>query len=245
MGRGGSPNDVLLRVGLPIGVYYGTIQDGLINTDYERFNATPKVQDNNIGEFDFFDIDGNGLIERSEYVPIAYTLPIHTGGIGNSLSWKGFELYAFMRWSYGNDIVNNNINRAHYLRGNNNLQEGYVEDIWNRQNQDRNYQRSRAIFTTRINSLFSRSEFVEDGSFLRLETLKLSYSIPTRPLQKLNIARATISFTGQNLFLLSRYSWYDPEVNGATGANRQLFPGLDQGSYPRSRFYLFGLDISF
>lgn len=245
LGRGGSPNDVLLRVGLPIGVYYGTIQDGLINTDYERFNATPKVQDNNIGEFDFFDIDGNGLIERSEYVPIAYTLPIHTGGIGNSLSWKGFELYAFMRWSYGNDIVNNNINRAHYLRGNNNLQEGYVEDIWNRQNQDRNYQRSRAIFTTRINSLFSRSEFVEDGSFLRLETLKLSYSIPTRPLQKLNIARATISFTGQNLFLLSRYSWYDPEVNGATGANRQLFPGLDQGSYPRSRFYLFGLDISF
>lgn len=245
LGRGGSPNDVLLRVGLPIGVYYGTIQDGLINNDTERFNATPKVQDNNTGEFDFFDIDGNGLIERSEYVPIAYTLPLHTGGIGNSISFKGFEVYAFMRWSYGNDVVNNNINRAHYLRGNNNLQSGYAEEIWNRQNQDRNYQAHRAIFTTRINSLFSRSEFVEDGSFLRLETLKLSYSIPTRPLAELGIGSATLSVTGQNLFLLSRYSWYDPEVNGATGTNKQLFPGLDQGAYPRSRFILFGLDVSF
>ncbi|MEZ5038746.1 MAG: TonB-dependent receptor [Saprospiraceae bacterium] len=245
LGSGGSPNDVLLRVGQPIGVYYGTIQDGLINTDNERFNATPKVQDNNIGEFDYFDIDGNGLIERSEYVPIAYTLPLHTGGIGNSLTYKGFELYAFLRWSYGNDIVNNNINRAHYLRGNNNLQEGYVDDIWNRQNQDRNYQKETAIFTTRINSLFSRSEFVEDGSFLRLETLKLAYALPGQTLTKLGIASATLSITGQNLFLLSRYSWYDPEVNGATGTNKQLFPGLDQGAYPRSRFFLFGLDVSF
>ncbi|MCB0631582.1 MAG: TonB-dependent receptor [Saprospiraceae bacterium] len=245
LGSGGSPNDVLLRVGQPIGVYYGTIQDGLINTDLERFNATPKVQDNNIGEFDYFDIDGNGLIERSEYVPIAYTLPLHTGGIGNSFSFKGFELYAFMRWSYGNDVVNNNINRAHYLRGNNNLQEGYADDIWNRQDQDRNYQKATAIFTTRINSLFSRSEFVEDGSFLRLETVKLSYALPSGPLQNIGLAGATLSVTGQNLFLLSRYSWYDPEVNGATGTNKQLFPGLDQGAYPRSRFLLFGLDVSF
>ncbi len=114
-----------------------------------------------------------------------------------------------------------------------------------RPNQDRNYQAYTAIFTTRINSLFSRSEMIEDGSFLRLETVKLAYSLPTKVLQKIKVSDVKLSVTGQNLFLLSRYSWYDPEVNAARGNNRQLFPGLDQGAYPRSRFYLFGLDLAF
>ena len=245
IGVGGQPNDVLLRVGKPIGTYYGTIQNGLINNDIERYNSAPKVQDNNTGEFDFFDIDGNGAIDRFEYVPIAQTLPIHTGGIGNTLSYKGFDLYAFLRWSYGNDIMNNNINRAMYLRGDNNLQRNIVDEIWNRQNDDRNYQSTTAIFTTRINSLFPRSEMVEDGSYLRLETVKVAYSVPVKFLSKYKIGAAKISLTGQNLFLLTRYSWYDPEVNAASGSNRQLFPGIDQGSYPRSRFYLLGLDLTF
>lgn len=245
VGAGGLPNDVLLRIGQPIGVYYGTIQDGLVNTDFERYNSARKTQDNNTGEFQFFDVNGDGIIDRDEYVPIAYTLPIHTGGIGNTLTYKGFELYAFFRWSYGNDVVNNNINRAFYLRGDNNVINDVAPSIWNRQNQDRNYQSYSAIFTTRINSLFSRSEMVEDGSYLRFETMRIGYSLPTEWLKKMKISSARFSITGQNLFVLTRYSWYDPEVNSATGVNRGLFPGLDQGAYPRSRFVLFGLDISF
>lgn len=245
IGTGSNPNDVILRVGQPLGVYYGTIQDGLVNNDIERYNATPKVQDNNTGEFGFYDLNGDGNIDRLEYVPIAYTLPKHTGGIGNTFNWKGFDLYAFLRWSYGNDVVNNNLNRAHYLRGDNNLQYNVVDQIWNRQNQDRNYQSYFAIFTTRSGSTFSRSEMVEDGSFLRLETLRLGYNIPAKITKKYKIERARINFTGQNLFLLSRYSWYDPEVNAARGQNRQLAPGLDQGSYPRSRFYMLGLELGF
>ncbi len=245
IGTGSLPNDVILRVGKPIGVYYGTIQDGIINNDFERYNATPKVQDHNTGEFGYFDIDGNGLIERTEYVPMAYTLPIHTGGIGNTLSYKGFDIYAFVRWSYGNDIVNNNLNRAHYLRGDLNLQRNVASDIWNRQNENRNYQGYSAIFTTRINSLFSRSEMVEDGSYLRLETVRLSYALPNKLLKKYKVGATKIYLTGQNLGLLTRYSWYDPEVNAARGNNRQLFPGLDEGAYPRTRTLLAGLDLSF
>jgi len=245
IGTGSLPNDVILRVGGPIGVYYGTIQSGLINNDIERYNATRKVQDHNTGEFDFFDIDGNGIIERTEYVPMAYTLPIHTGGMGNTIGYKGLELYAFIRWSYGNDVVNNNINRAHYLRGDNNLQRNIAPDVWNRQNEDRNYQGFTSIFTTRINSLFSRSEMVEDGSFLRLETVRLSYALPSKFLNRAKIAAAKIYVTGQNLALLTRYSRYDPEVNAASGNNRQLFPGLDQGAYPRSRVVLAGIDLTF
>jgi hypothetical protein len=216
-----------------------------VNTDFERYNSPRKTQDNNTGEFQFFDLNGDGIIDRDEYVPIAYTLPIHTGGIGNTLTYKGFELYAFFRWSYGNDVVNNNINRAFYLRGDNNLINDVSNSIWNRQNQDRNYQSYGAIFTTRINSLFPRSEMVEDGSYLRFETLRIGYSLPAKWISKAKITSARLSATGQNLFVLTRYSWYDPEVNSATGVNRGLFPGLDQGAYPRSRFILLGLDITF
>jgi hypothetical protein len=180
-----------------------------------------------------------------EYVPIAYTLPKHTGGIGNTLNWKNFDFYTFLRWTYGNDVVNNNLNRAHYLRGDNNLQYNVSDEIWNRQNQDRNYQSYFAIFTTRSGATFSRSEMVEDGSFLRLETTRLGYNIPSKLTKKYKIERARVNFTGQNLFVLNRYSWYDPEVNAARGQNRQLAPGLDQGSYPRSRFYMFGLELGF
>ncbi len=244
-GTGATPNDAVLRVGKPIGVYYGVIQSGLINNDIERFNSTQKIQDNNTGEFDYFDIDGNGIIERTEYVPMAYTLPIHTGGVGNTLSFKGFEVYAFVRWSYGNDIINNNINKAHYLRGDLNVQRNVVNDIWNRQNENRNYQSYSSIFTTRVGSLISRSEMVEDGSYLRLETVRLGYSIPTKLLRRYKIGTAKVYVTGQNLALLTRYSWYDPESNVASGSNRQLFPGVDQGAYPRTRTILAGIDLSF
>lgn len=243
IGTGSNPDDVILRVNKPIGVYYGTIQDGLVNNDFERFNSAPKVQDNNTGEFQFFDLNGNGNIERTEYVPIAYTLPKHTGGIGNTVNYKSLTLYAFLRWSFGNDVVNNNLNRAHYLRGDNNLQTVVANDIWNRQSEDRNYQSYYAIFTTRSGSTFSRSEMVEDGSFLRFETLRLGYSIPSRLIQKFKLQKANITFTGQNLALLTRYSWFDPEVNAARGNNKNLFPGLDQGAYPRSRFFLLGIDL--
>ncbi len=245
IGSGTSVNDVILRVGQSIGIYYGTIQSGVINNDFERYNSARKRQDNNTGEFDFYDINGDGIIDRDEYVPIAYTMPLHTGGFGNTLNYKGLELYLFLRWSYGNDIVNNNINRAHYLRGDNNLQSNLVNDIWTRQNQDRNYQSTNAIFTTRINSLFSRSEMVEDGSYLRFETLRLGYNLPKKWISKAKLKNAKLTFTGQNLFVLTRYSWYDPEVNTSNAVNAQLFPGLDQGAYPRSRWFIFGLDVSF
>ena len=244
IGSGATPNDVVLRVGQPIGVYYGLMQDGLINNDVERFNSTPKTADNQTGEYDYYDLNGDGNIDRFEYVPIAYALPKHTGGIGNTISWKGLDVYAFLRWSYGNDVVNKNLNTAYYLRGDNNIDADIKDDIWNRQNQDRNFQAYNSIFTTRSGSLMSRTALVEDGSFLRFETLRIGYNIPRKLTQKYKINRVRVNLTGQNLFVLNRYSWYDPEVN-SSGTQRQLSPGLDQGSYPRARFYMLGIELGF
>lgn len=245
IGSGSSPNDVILRVGQSIGIYYGLIQDGLINNDFERFNSVPKTQDNLTGEFGFVDINGDGNIDRTEYAPMANTLPIHTGGIGNTVQWKNFDFYTFLRWTYGNDVINNNINRAMYLRGDNNIQKTILNDVWNRQQENNNYQGYSSIYTTRISSIISRSEQVEDGSFLRLDVLRIGYNLPSKLIKKLKLQKAKLTFTGNNLALISRYSWYDPEVNTTQGATKQLSPGIDQGAYPRSRLFLLGFDLGF
>ena len=246
--RGISANDVILRIGEPIGTYYGTIQGGVINNLTEKANDPRKnvgANDQQPGNVNFMDVSGNGVFDRNEYLPIAQALPLHTGGIGNNFTYKGFDLYAFLRWSFGNDVINDNINRARYLRGDQNPDSDILDDIWTRQNTNRNYHSVTGILTQRTNALFNRSEMVEDGSYLRLETVTLGYNLPGRMLGNLGLSRARVYFTGQNLAILTRYSWYDPEVNAAIGPNKALFPGLDRGSYPRARTFLFGLDLSF
>ena len=82
---------------------------------------------------------------------------------------------------------------------------------------------------------------IEDGSFLRLNNLTIGYSFPTKVLQKVNISKLRLYVTGGNLFCLTNYSGYDPEVNVQNG----LTPGQDYNTYPRSRMYTFGLNLDF
>ncbi|MDA9555810.1 hypothetical protein N9R54_06225, partial [Pelobium sp.] len=180
----------------------------------------------------------------SEYAPIAYTAPIHTGGIGNTFKYKNFDLYGFFRWSYGNDIINQNLQFGSYFRGDINVRSDIANSFWNPTFPDNNYQSRTSLSVARVGTLFNRSEFVEDGSFLRFETLKLGYTLPKKLISKIGVKNVNVNLTAQNLFVLTRYSWYDPEVNTSYGPNAGLFPGVDTGSYPRSRYFLLGLDIN-
>ena len=85
------------------------------------------------------------------------------------------------------------------------------------------------------------SRFVEDGSFLRLKNVTLGYTLPNKWTKKAYINRLRVYGTAQNLFCLTKYSGYDPEVNIATG----LTPNIDYNRYPRSRTYTFGAQLTF
>jgi outer membrane protein len=92
-----------------------------------------------------------------------------------------------------------------------------------------------------VNDVYSR--FIEDGSFLRLKNVTLGYTLPHKWTRKFHVSRLRLYATGQNLFCVSGYSGYDPEVNSAS--NTPMTPGLDWGAYPKSRVFTFGIDLQF
>ena len=91
------------------------------------------------------------------------------------------------------------------------------------------------------NDVYSR--FVEDGSFLRLKNITLGYTLPKKWTSKFYVSRLRVYATGQNLFCVTGYSGYDPEVS--TAGSNPMTPGLDWGAYPKSKVFTFGLDIQF
>jgi len=109
---------------------------------------------------------------------------------------------------------------------------------WTVDNPTSNIQRATSSSSNRVFS----SRIIEDGSFLRLKTVTLGYSVPKKMLSRFKIDRLRIYFAAQNLFTLSNYSGYDPEVSIKDSA---LTPGLDFSAYPRARSFSFGINLGF
>jgi hypothetical protein len=97
--------------------------------------------------------------------------------------------------------------------------------------------------TSAKDNLLASTRFVEDGSYLRLKTLTLSYNVEGKLTRKLNITRLQPYFTAQNLLTLTYYSGFDPEVNQYAGS--ALMQGIDWGTYPQTKSFIFGINIEF
>lgn len=234
-------SDVLLRVGMPVGVYYGYISDGVYNNENEIINgySGPNLS---LGQLKVVDVNKDGIIDANDRMPIANVNPIHTGGIGNTFSYKRFDLYAFFRWSYGNDVVNGN---AYYLVGTasiDNIMKTVYKNVWSESNPTNNY----PLYGpgTWGESVF-RSDLVEDGSFLKFQTLTLGYNLPASTIKKLGLSNMRIAVTGTNLWTWTRYSGFDPEANTGYGTVARLAPGLDMSPYPKPRSLSFSIELRF
>ena len=234
-------SDVLLRVGMPVGIYYGYISDGTYNNDTEVINGYPGPN-LGLGQLKVVDVNKDGVIDSNDRTPIADVNPKHTGGIGNTFSYKGFDLYAFFRWSYGNDVVNGN---AYYLVGTtsiNNVLKSVYKDVWSANTPTNNYPLyGRGTWGESV----LRSDLVEDGSFLRLQTLTLGYTFPAKLTGKMGLSKMRIALTGTNLWLWTRYSGFDPEANTGYGTVARLAPGLDMSPYPRPRSFSLSIELGF
>ncbi|MBO9154156.1 SusC/RagA family TonB-linked outer membrane protein [Chitinophaga sp. GCM10012297] len=234
-------------------LFYGYIWDGLYK--YEDFIETapgqyvlrkdvPANTDTRDmikpGHNKFRDINGDGVANTSDMTVIGRGLPIHTGGFSNNFSYKGLSLNVFFQWSYGNDIMNANRLMFEENVGNRNNLNQYKSYVnrWSPENPDSDIPVSRG---QTMYGLYS-SRVIEDGSYLRLKTLSLQYSLPKRWLKPAKISSIGLSVAAQNLWTWTSYSGMDPEVSVRHSA---LSSGFDYSAYPRARTLTFGVKASF
>ena len=190
------------------------------------------------GDPKYRDINGDGEINDDDRTIIGCGQPLHTGGFGSSLTWKGFDVSLFFAWSYGHDVLN--ANRLIFDAGSKANLNQFVSyrdrfDAVNNPDCD----------TPRVNAngmnVYS-SRVVEDGSYLRLRNVTLGYSLPPRVLQRLRIESVRFYLSGDNLWTLTRYSGPDPEVSTR---NSVLTPGFDWSAYPRAFGFTGGINLTF
>ena len=175
------------------------------------------------------------MITASDRTILGYGDPKFYGGVGNTLSFGPLTLDAFFNFSSGNKIINGGNAYGDLLIMQNNERTTAL-DRWTPTHTNTTVPRANQGRPRRL-----YSTLVEDGSYLRLQTLTLSYQLPPGFIPHAASARAYL--TGQNLFVLTHYTGFDPDVNSMGGDAR--FGGIDIGAYPRARVWNFGVTATY
>ncbi|MDC1846305.1 SusC/RagA family TonB-linked outer membrane protein [Bacteroides uniformis] len=222
----------MLAKDYPINVFYGYVTDGIfqnqseVNTHAVQPGAEP-------GDIRFRDLNNDGVINDSDRTVIGNPNPSWLFSMNNSLSYKGFELSVFLQGIAGNKIYNaNNINNTGMAAAYNQTTD--VLKRW--QGEGTSNSMPRAVFGDPNQNTRVSDRFVENGSYLRLKNITLSYTFPKQWLQKAQIENARLSLSCENVATITGYSGFDPEV----GIN-----GIDQNRYPISRTFSLGLNFNF
>lgn len=214
---------VLMTPGQPLGVFYGYVSKGV---------------DPETGNLIFETKNADGIPSLSERQVIGDPNPDFTFGLTNNLSYKGLSLNVFLQGSYGNDIYNISRMETEGMYDAKN-QSVAVLDRWMRPGMVTYMPRA----TATKENLLTSTRFVEDGSYIRLKSLTLSYNISSQALKKLEISRVQPYFTAQNLLTLTKYKGFDPEVSQYGGS--ATVQGIDYGTYPQSKSYVIGFNVEF
>jgi TonB-linked SusC/RagA family outer membrane protein len=240
-------NVVLIRVGAPLGVFYGHRTNGIYQTA-EEAAAGPVLQGlpNQAGFLRYVDKNGDGLITDADKDIIGNPLPDWSGGMTNTLTYKNFDLLLFLIFQQGNSIMNTGLAKLLNLNGDNN-QLRKALDRWRPADPANNdpgnpsneipkaYKNYPAIMST---------FYVEDGSYMRLKTVTLGYTLVNKKINGLKLPTMRFYATGTNLLTWTKYySGYDPEVSYMGKVS--VGAGIDNGSYPTSKMYVVGLNLNF
>ena len=213
-----------------------TLQDGVVK--YKGNNPRP-------GYIKFEDISGpdgkpDGIIDDNDRSIIGNPNPKHFGGFSNTVSYKGFSLDVLFTWSYGNDIYNKNkidgLNGDVAFRN----QLGLMREAWTPENPSN----TMYAIKGRSDGAGNRAStfFIEDGSYLRLQNVSLSYNLAKPLVKKLNLSNVRVFFSLNNVHVWTKYSGFDPEVSVG---NNALTKGIDFASYPRSKNGRIGFNVTF
>jgi len=171
-------------------------------------------------------------------------MPKFFGGITNNFSYRGFDLGVFFSFQYGNKLINyNRFLGEKQGQPSSGFAGRFVTESqmarWTHAGQITDVPRVTSVGNNYL--IEQNSRFLEDGSFLRLKTLSFGYTLPSELAEKLRLEKLRVYVVATNLWLLTKYSGPDPEINVG---NNQNAPGLDQGTPPQPRSVQVGINVT-
>ena len=231
----------ILKVGQPIGVFYGYKFLGVYASDADNVNKVRNGSANGKifagGDPIWDDRNGDQVINAEDQQTIGNAQPNFTGGLINDFTYRNFSLNIFLQFSNGNDIYSQLNQLRHSVVAYNNVSRDAL-DRWKTQGDITDYPRT--IFNDPLASDSRVSDrWISDGSYLRLKNVRLAYNLPQRLMDKLSLRSVKVYASGENLLTWTKYTGYDPDVSSYSG----LRIGIDGGSYPQSRTFIFGLNV--
>jgi TonB-linked SusC/RagA family outer membrane protein len=214
----------ILREGYPLGSFYGYVEKGY---------------DQN-GLIAYEDFNNNGIRDAGDKRIIGNPNPKFTYGLNSNMSYKNFDLSFFIQGTQGNDIYNLSAQGQNYDYGQglNMLKEVY-DNHWTPTNTNAKYPVIKALSQAQMSN-----RFIENGSFLRVKNIQLGYNLPVEKWKINWLSKGQVYVSGQNLITVTKYSWYDPEVN-SYGSSNSIVQGVDHYGYPTAKTITFGVRASF
>ena len=221
-------------IGLPIATFWGFETAGIYQTDEEAMADTSQV--NAVaGDVIFVDQNGDGVINNEDKVVIGNPHPDFTYGFTAGAKYRNFDVTLFLQGSHGNDIYKG---MFRYDLNTTNLPTSAL-DRWTGEGSTNEAPRVTHADLNQNNRVSDR--FIEDGSYLRVKSLMVGYTLPSEILDRVGISKFRIYASANNLFTLTKYTGLDPEI----GTRGTLEIGIDRGFYPSPRIYNLGINVTF
>lgn len=232
-----------LKVGQPVGAFYGYIMDGIYRTR-EQIEAGNEPNAS-LGQKIYRDINGDGVITIEDQTTIGDPNPDFFGGLNNTFTYKNFTLNVFLQGTYGNDILSGGDFLYATVDPRFVNQYKRVKNFWSLDNPNAEYPK-----------LYSNDEYqpstymIYNGSHLKIKSVSLYYNLPVKKWKRNKvISEFQCYITGTNLFTFTSYKGYDPEVNTGTEGGYKVYSanvlrGMDFTAYPSARTFTFGIKLT-
>lgn len=218
--------------GIPIGSFYGFQVDGIFQNEQE-LNSYPSRSDAGVGDLRFVDTNNDGVINGDDRVNLGSPIPTYLFGISLGANWRGFDVSIDFQGQGGNQIYN----LKETVRPGLYNFEQHVYDYWRPERPSNTEPRP----TQGGYNFLPSSRFIQDGDFFRLRNITIGYSLPETLLDRLFINRVRVYARGTNVFTITDFTGYSPEV----ASESAIFNNIDRGTYPVTSVYSLGLDIRF
>ncbi len=232
----------ITKIGYPIGSYYGYVHDGIYMTEQEIADGPTDTQGNpSVGDIRWKDITGDGMITPDDRTVIGDYHPDFQWGITNRFNWRNFDASIFFQGVEGREILN--LTARHLKNGEANFNSyAILENRWRSPEEPGDGYHPKASRASEANNNRPSSYQVEDGSYIKLKNITLGYNFSPTALGDF-ASRIRVYMSVTNVAIWTDYIGLNPEVT--TQGGNPLTPGQDYGSYPLSRAFQIGIDMTF